>query len=67
MWGTPGEVAVDVLAGCVLAPIVEELLFRGVLYGTLRLRLRTRSGDLTSAVIFALAHGYGAVGFASVL
>ena len=26
VWGTPGEVAVDVLDGCVLAPILEELL-----------------------------------------
>ena len=37
VWGTPGEVAVDVLDSCVFAPILEELLFRGVLYGTLRL------------------------------
>ncbi len=67
VWGTPGEVAVDVLDSCVLAPVLEELLFRGVLYGTLRLRLGPGAATLVSAGIFALAHGYGAVGFGSVL
>jgi membrane protease YdiL (CAAX protease family) len=67
VWGTPGEVAVDVLDGCVLAPILEELLFRGILYGTLRLRSGPAASTLVSAGIFALAHGYGAVGFVSVL
>ena len=67
VWGTPGEVAVDVLDSCLLAPVLEELLFRGVLYGTLRLRFGPVAATLGSAAIFALAHGYGTVGFASVL
>jgi xanthosine utilization system XapX-like protein len=67
VWGTPGEVAVDVLDSCVVAPVLEELLFRGVLYGTLRLRLAPAPATLASAGLFAVAHGYGAVGFASVL
>jgi membrane protease YdiL (CAAX protease family) len=67
VWGRPGEVAVDVLDGCVLAPVLEELLFRGLLYGTLRLRVGPGAATLVSAGVFALAHGYGAVGFASVL
>jgi membrane protease YdiL (CAAX protease family) len=67
VWGTPGEMAVDVLDGCVVAPVVEELLFRGLLYGTLRLRFGPGTATLVSAGLFALAHGYGAVGFASVL
>ena len=42
-------------------------MFRGILYGTLRLRFGPGVSTLVSAGIFALAHGYGAVGFASVL
>ena len=66
VWGTPGEVAADVLDSCVFAPLLEEPLFRGVLYGTLRLGLGPAPATLASAALFALAHGYGAVGFASV-
>ena len=44
----------------------QERVFRGVLYATLRLRLRTAPATLVSAAIFALAHGYGVVGFVSV-
>jgi hypothetical protein len=67
VWGTRGEVVVDVVDSVILAPVVEELLFRGVLYGTLRLRLGTWPATAISAALFALAHGYGVVGFASVL
>jgi membrane protease YdiL (CAAX protease family) len=67
VWGTRGEVAVDVLDSCVLAPVLEELLFRGLLYGTFRLRFGPGSATLLSAGLFAGAHGYGVVGFASVL
>jgi membrane protease YdiL (CAAX protease family) len=67
VWGAPGAVAVDVLDGCVFAPVLEEVLFRGLLYGTLRLRFGPGPATLVSAGLFALAHGYGAVGFASVL
>jgi hypothetical protein len=66
VWGAPGDVAADVLDSCVFAPVVEELLFRGLLYGTLRLRLGPLAATLLSAALFAVAHGYGAVGFASV-
>jgi hypothetical protein len=66
VWGTPGEVTADVLDACLFAPLLEEPLFRGVLYGTLRLGLGPAPATLASAALFALAHGYGAVGFASV-
>ena len=66
VWGTPGEVAADVLDSCVFAPLLEEPLFRGVLYGTLRLGLGPAPATLASAALFALAHGYGVVGFVSV-
>jgi membrane protease YdiL (CAAX protease family) len=66
VWGTRGDVVADILDSCVVAPVVEELLFRGVLYGTLRLRLAPLPATVVSAGLFALAHGYGVVGFASV-
>ena len=66
VWGGAGEVVADIADSCVFAPVLEELLFRGVLYGTLRLRLGPWPATLVSAALFALAHGYGVVGFVSV-
>ena len=51
----------------VFAPIFEELAFRGILYAILRRRLNPLPAALISAGIFALAHGYGLIGFISVL
>jgi membrane protease YdiL (CAAX protease family) len=66
VWGTPTEVVADAIDSCMFAPILEEPLFRGVLYATLRLRLGPAPATLVSAALFALAHGYGVVGFVSV-
>ena len=66
VWGTPAEVVADAIDSCAFAPILEEPLFRGVLYATLRLRLGPAPATLVSAALFALAHGYGVVGFVSV-
>jgi membrane protease YdiL (CAAX protease family) len=45
---------------CVLAvfaaPLFEEIIFRGVLYGGLRRSLSARSAVLASALVFALVH-----------
>jgi len=49
-----------------LAPVVEELVFRGLLFGTLRRGLNMWTSAVLSAAVFAVAHGYGAWGFASV-
>lgn len=40
----------------IAAPLVEELVFRGVLFQGLRERLSVRSAIVLSAVLFALAH-----------
>jgi membrane protease YdiL (CAAX protease family) len=66
VWGTSAEVVADAIDSCAFAPILEEPLFRGVLYATLRLRLGPAPATLVSAALFALAHGYGVVGFVSV-
>lgn len=65
-WGGPSAVAASLLGAVIFAPLFEELIFRGALFGTLRVRLRWPLAALASALIFAGAHGYGLVGFASV-
>lgn len=41
----------------IIAPIVEETVFRGLLYGWLRSRLGVAAGVVLSALIFAAGHG----------
>lgn len=41
----------------ILVPFVEELVFRGLLYGWIRKRLNVPAGVLLSAIVFSLAHG----------
>lgn len=51
-----GLVGMLVMAGLV-APVVEEIVFRGLLYGWLRPRLGAAIGIAASALLFAVAHG----------
>ncbi len=46
----------------VIAPIVEEIMFRGVLYGWLRSRYGKLISILSSAFMFAVIHPQGALG-----
>jgi membrane protease YdiL (CAAX protease family) len=52
----PGFAGLLVMAG-IVAPIVEELVFRGLFFGWLRARLGVAAGVVLSAAGFALAHG----------
>lgn len=47
------------LAIVILAPLAEELFFRGWLYGALRARLSANTAIFACAVIFAVAHWDG--------
>jgi hypothetical protein len=67
LWESRGALLLDVFTVVVWAPVVEELTFRGLLYGTLRVRLGPWPAAVLSAMIFALPHGYGILGSASVL
>ncbi|MGH7279666.1 MAG: lysostaphin resistance A-like protein, partial [Candidatus Rokuibacteriota bacterium] len=67
VWGTPLVTAMAILGAVVVAPVMEEIVFRGLVFGTLRRRLPWPAAALASATLFALAHGYGALGFAAVL
>ena len=49
-----------------LGGITEEIVFRGLLFATLRRRFGTGAAAVLSASIFAIAHGYGVLGFAAV-
>jgi CAAX protease family protein len=66
LWGPPWVVAYETLDSVVWAPLIEELAFRGVLYATLRMTVGVWPAVGLSAAFFAMVHGYGAVGFASV-
>ena len=67
LWEPLGTFLIDAFSAIVWAPIIEELVFRGLLYGTLRTRLGVWPSALASAVIFALPHGYAVAGSLSVL
>ena len=67
VFGGPGDVATALAGAVVLAPVTEELLFRGLLFASLRRRLAWPIAALVSALAFAVLHGYGLQGFASVM
>jgi membrane protease YdiL (CAAX protease family) len=52
----PALEALVIITGTILTPLVEELLFRGVLYQALRRSLPVSGATVLSAMIFALMH-----------
>ncbi len=67
VWGTVPVVAVSLLEYVLFAPLFEELVFRGLLFATLRRKFGWGLSATLSAAIFAIAHGYGVLGFVSVI
>ncbi|HUG37144.1 MAG TPA: type II CAAX endopeptidase family protein, partial [Candidatus Limnocylindrales bacterium] len=67
LWASWTLVVFQSVDTVVWTPFFEELAFRGILYGGLRTRLSAGPAVLLSAGIFAVAHGYGPTGGASVL
>jgi membrane protease YdiL (CAAX protease family) len=65
-WGPVAAVVLTLVVTVLLAPVFEEVIFRGLLYGSLRARLGVGPAVVVSALVFAAAHGYGTAGFASV-
>jgi len=51
-----------ILYGCILAPFVEEFVFRGFLFTAFRNRWGTGPAALLSSLLFAVLHGYTAAG-----
>jgi membrane protease YdiL (CAAX protease family) len=66
VWGSSSLTMVSLLEYVILAPLFEELVFRGLLFAILRRKFRFLPAALMSASIFGLAHGYGLVGLISV-
>jgi hypothetical protein len=62
VWGPPSAILAEVVDSGIWAPLVEEVIFRGFLYGTLRLHLSAWPAALASGSVFAAVHGYGLVG-----
>jgi membrane protease YdiL (CAAX protease family) len=52
----PRQLVVSLLSLAVLAPIVEELVFRGLLYGWIAGRWNSLAAWLISSLVFAAAH-----------
>ena len=67
VWASPSKTAMSLVEYVIFAPVFEELAFRGLLFAILRRKFRFLPAALISASIFAIAHGYGLVGFISVL
>ncbi|MBM4133594.1 MAG: CPBP family intramembrane metalloprotease [Nitrospira sp.] len=66
VWGSWPVLAISLLEYVLFAPLFEELVFRGLLFATLRRKYGWRVAAAISAGIFALAHGYGILGTVSV-
>jgi CAAX protease family protein len=54
--GTPAGLALHLVAGAVVAPVAEELLFRGFALTAWRRTLGTRAAIVRSSILFVLAH-----------
>ncbi len=66
VWASPSVMSISLLEYVIFAPVFEELAFRGLLFAVLRRRYGWEQSALISAGLFAVAHGYGLVGFLSV-
>jgi membrane protease YdiL (CAAX protease family) len=64
--GGPWGLVVALVAPCLLAPLAEEILYRGVLFRAVRNRLGVLPGAVISSLIFALLHFYDGYGLVSV-
>jgi len=51
-----GYLAVDFIASCLVAPVIEEILFRGIILRSFLNQYDPKKAIIWSAVIFAVAH-----------
>ncbi len=66
VWGSSPTLMVSLMEYVFFAPVFEELAFRGLLFGVFRRRFQWGVAAMLSAALFAIAHGYGLIGFLSV-
>jgi len=65
-FGNTAAILANTAGSVVLAPLFEEVVFRGILFATLRTALGPALAIALSGAIFGVAHGYGALGFLDV-
>jgi membrane protease YdiL (CAAX protease family) len=63
IWGDRTALALGVMGNVLLAPFFEEIIFRGLVFGSLRRKFSWTASALISAGVFSALHGYGALGF----
>jgi membrane protease YdiL (CAAX protease family) len=62
LWG----LVFALVSACLLAPLAEEILYRGVLFRSLWNRIGVLPAAVLSAAVFAVLHFYGGYGLLSV-
>jgi hypothetical protein len=67
VWGSQMDLVKTAIEFVVLAPLFEELIFRGILFTSLRKKFNFPISMVASGLVFALAHGYGLIAFLTVL
>ncbi len=58
----PGAIWSEALIAVVLAPVGEEILFRGFLYGGLSRKMHAMGAMVVSSLVFAVSHHYATSG-----
>ena len=58
---TPGAFFFSLIASIIFAPLLEELIFRGVIFNRLKIRMGIIPAMLISSFIFAIGHDFGGI------
>lgn len=58
---TAGALFFEIVASIIFAPILEELIFRGVLFNRLKIRVGIVPAMLISSFLFGIGHNFGAI------
>lgn len=66
MYASSAELVFLRFSAVFLAPLGEELAYRGAFFSSLTTRMSAHRAALVSAIVFAASHGYGWFGFCSV-
>ena len=58
---TAGAILFEIVSSVIFAPLMEELIFRGVLFNRLKIRVGILPAMLISSFIFGIGHSYGSI------
>ena len=54
-------IILDAISGIIFAPIIEEIIFRGIIFNRLKIRIGITSAMIISSFLFAIGHGFGGI------